>query len=97
VAYSTLRQSYDAIYHDLVPARAISSGTLSFGLVSIPFKIYTAASAEGVKFHQLHDKCGNRIKYQVYCPTDDEVVERSALVKGYEYAKGQYVRFDAQS
>lgn len=79
-----------------MPARAISSGTLSFGLVSIPFKIYTAASAEGVKFHQLHGKCGNRIKYQVYCPTDDEVVERSDLVKGYEYAKGQYVRFDAQ-
>jgi DNA end-binding protein Ku len=63
--------------------------------VSIPFKIYTAASAEGVKFHQLHGKCGNRIKYQVYCPTDDEVVERSDLVKGYEYAKGQFVRFDA--
>lgn len=95
VAYSTLRQSYDAIYHVPVPARAISSGTLSFGLVSIPFKIYTAASSEGVRFHQLHDKCGNRIKYQVYCPTDDEVVSRSDLVKGYEYAKGQYVRFDA--
>ena len=78
-----------------MPARAISSGTLSFGLVSIPFKIYTAASAEGVKFHHLHDKCGNRIRYQVYCPTDDEVVQRSDLVKGYEYAKGQYVRFDA--
>ena len=78
-----------------MPARAASSGTLSFGLVSIPFKIYTAASADGVKFHQLHEKCGNRIKYQVYCPTDDEVVERSDLVKGYEYAKGQFVRFDA--
>jgi len=78
-----------------MPARATSSGTLSFGLVSIPFKIYTAASADGVKFHQLHEKCGNRIKYQVYCPTDDEVVERSDLVKGYEYAKGQFVRFDA--
>ncbi|MGB5812187.1 MAG: Ku protein [Polyangiales bacterium] len=76
-----------------MPARAISSGTLSFGLVSIPFKMFTAASAEGVKFHQLHDKCSGRIKYQVYCPTDDEVVERADLVKGYEYAKGQYVRF----
>jgi len=79
-----------------VPARAISSGTLSFGLVSIPFKIFTAASAEGVRFHQLHEKCGNRIKYQVYCPTDDEVVDRADLVKGYEYAKGQFVRFDAE-
>ncbi len=78
-----------------MPARAISSGTLSFGLVSIPFKIFTAASAEGVRFHQLHEKCGNRIKYQVYCPTDDEVVERSDLIKGYEYAKGQFVRFEA--
>ena len=76
-----------------MPARAISSGTLSFGLVSIPFKMYTAASAEGVSFHQLHEKCGNRIKYQVYCPTDDEVISRSDLVKGYEYAKGQYVVF----
>ncbi|HSN82087.1 MAG TPA: Ku protein [Polyangiales bacterium] len=78
-----------------MPARAITSGTLSFGLVSIPFKLYTAASSESISFHQLHDKCGNRIKYQVYCPVDDEVVDRSDLVKGYEYAKGQYVRFDA--
>lgn len=78
-----------------MPARATGSGTLSFGLVSIPFKIYTAASPEGVKFHQLHKKCGGRIKYQVYCPTDDEVVERSDLVKGYEYAKGQFVQFDS--
>ena len=91
-----LRQSQDAIYHDPMPARAISSGTLSFGLVSIPFKLYTAASPEGVSFHQLHDKCGNRIRYQVYCPVDDEVVDRSNVVKGYEYAKGQYVRFDSQ-
>jgi DNA end-binding protein Ku len=79
-----------------MPARAISSGTLSFGLVSIPFKVYTAASAEGVKFNQLHAKCGGRIQYQVYCPTDQEVVPRSEIVKGYEYAKGQYVRFDEE-
>jgi DNA end-binding protein Ku len=79
-----------------VAARAISSGTISFGLVSIPFKVYTAASSEGVSFHQLHEKCGNRIKYQVYCPTDDEVVPRSDLVKGYEYAKGQYVVFEPE-
>ena len=91
-----LRHSSLRIYHGPVPARAISSGTLSFGLVSIPFKIYTAASAEGVKFHQLHKKCGNRIKYQVYCPTDDEVVDRASLVKGYEYAKGQFVLFEPE-
>ena len=77
-------------------ARSTASGTLSFGLVSIPFKLYTAARAEGASFHQLHDKCGGRIKYQVYCPTDDEVIERSELVKGYQYAKDQYVRFTAE-
>lgn len=76
--------------------RAISSGTLSFGLVSIPFKLFTAASPAGVKFNQLHNKCGNRINYQVYCPTDDEVVERTDLVKGYEYTKGQYVVFEEE-
>ena len=75
-------------------ARSIGSGTISFGLVSIPFKLYTAASSQSVKFHQLHGKCGGRIKYQVYCPTDDEVVERKELIKGYEYAKDQYVRFE---
>lgn len=74
-------------------ARAISSGTISFGLVSIPVKLYVAASAKTVSFHQLHEVCGSRIKMQLYCPTCERVVERSELVKGYEYAKNQYVRF----
>lgn len=75
-------------------ARAISSGTISFGLVSIPVKLYTAASSEQVRFNMLHRKCGGRLKMQYYCPVDDEVVERSEMVKGYEYARGQYVRFE---
>ncbi|NLE86881.1 MAG: Ku protein [Myxococcales bacterium] len=75
-------------------ARAISSGTISFGLVSIPVKLYTAASSEQVRFNMLHRKCGGRLKMQYYCPVDDEVVERGDIVKGYEYARGQYVRFD---
>src|SRR5690606_508739 len=75
-------------------ARAISSGTISFGLVSIPVKLYTAASSEQVRFNMLHRKCGGRLKMQYYCPVDDEVVERADMVKGYEYARGQYVRFE---
>ncbi|MFW5876624.1 MAG: Ku protein [Myxococcota bacterium] len=75
-------------------ARAISSGTISFGLVSIPVKLYTAASPQSVRFNQLHAVCGSRIKQQLYCPVCDVVVERDDLVKGYEYARGQYVRFD---
>jgi DNA end-binding protein Ku len=74
-------------------ARATSSTTISFGLVSIPVKVFTATSEQGVHFHQLHQKCGGRIKQKLYCPTDDEYVERTDLVKGYEVAKNQYVQF----
>jgi DNA end-binding protein Ku len=55
--------------------------------------MYTAASSESVSFNQLHEKCGGRIKQQILCPACNEVVERSSLVKGYEFAKDQYVRF----
>ena len=77
-------------------ARATSSGTISFGLVAIPVKLYTAASSEQVRFNMLHDKCGSRLKQQYLCPVDDEVVERSATVKGYEYSRGQFVLFSEE-
>lgn len=71
---------------------SLGSGTISFGLVSIPVKLYTAASSGGVSFNLLHAKCGSRIKQQTFCPVCNETVERSALVKGYEFQKDQYVR-----
>jgi DNA end-binding protein Ku len=74
-------------------ARAISSGTISFGLVSIPIKLYTAASSESVSFNMLHGKCGGRLKQQLFCPVDNEVVERAATVRGYEFQKDRYVQF----
>ena len=76
-----------------MPPHSIGSGTISFGLVSIPIKMYTTATSGGVSFNQLHAKCGNRIKQQTFCPVCNEVVERTGLVKGYEYTKDQYVRF----
>jgi DNA end-binding protein Ku len=77
-----------------MPARAVLSGTISFGLVSIPVKFFTAASSEQVSFNMLHKKCGGRVKMQFVCPIDNnEVVERADTVKGYEYSKGQYVQF----
>lgn len=76
-----------------MPPHSIGSGTLSFGLVSIPVKMYTAASSAGVSFNQLHEKCGGRIKQQIFCPACNETVDRTTLVKGYEFAKEQYVRF----
>src|SRR2546429_5432000 len=75
-----------------MPPHALGSGTISFGLVSIPIKLYTATSAGNVSFNLLHAKCGSRIKQQTFCPTCNETVERSGLVKGYEFTKDQYVR-----
>lgn len=77
-------------------ARAISSGTISFGLVSIPVKLYTAASSEQVRFNMLHPKSHSRLKQQLYSPVDDEVIERKDTVRGYEYSKGQYVVFEEE-
>ncbi len=74
-------------------ARSIGSGTISFGLVSIPFKIFTATSAKSVSFNMLHKTCGSRLKQQLLCPVDNVVVERSDTVRGFEYAREQYVQF----
>ncbi|PYM04180.1 MAG: Ku protein [Candidatus Rokuibacteriota bacterium] len=76
-----------------MPPHSMGSGTISFGLVSIPVKMFTAASGAGVSFNLLHEKCGNRIKQQQVCPVCNEVVDRTQLVRGFEFAKEQYVRF----
>ena len=72
-------------------ARATSSGTISFGLVSIPIKVYTAASPKTVRFNMLHETDKARLKQQLVCSGCGEQVERSETVKGYEYSRGQYV------
>ncbi|EYF06732.1 non-homologous end joining protein Ku [Chondromyces apiculatus] len=71
--------------------RANASGTISFGLVTIPVKIYTATTSHRVSFHMLHEKCGTRVHMQYVCPTDEEVVSRKELVRGFEHAKDQFV------
>jgi DNA end-binding protein Ku len=78
-------------------ARPLASGTISFGLVSIPVKLYPATqSSAGISFNLLHGKCGSRLKQQYLCAKDGEVVPREAMVKGYEFAKDQYVTFTAE-
>ena len=72
-------------------ARAISSGTICFGLGSIPIKVYAATKSQSVNFNMLHDKDKSRLKQQYICSTCGEVVERSATIRGYEYARDQYV------
>ena len=71
-------------------ARAIASGTISFGLVSVPIKLYSATQSKSLSFRLLHGKDKSRLKQQYICSTCGEVVERNDMVKGYEYAKDQY-------
>jgi DNA end-binding protein Ku len=74
-------------------ARAISSGTICFGLVSIPVKVYSAISSQTVRFNTLDREHHQWIKQQFVSAKTGEVVPRADTVKGYEYAKGQYVVF----
>lgn len=75
-------------------ARALASLTVSFGMVSIPVKLYSATQAQaGVSFNLLHAACGSRLKQQYLCAREGVIVERADMVKGYEFAKDQYVTF----
>jgi DNA end-binding protein Ku len=75
-------------------ARSIASLTVSFGLVSIPVKLYSATEASrAISFNMLHKACGSRLKQQYLCAKEEVVVPREDMVKGYEFAKDQYVMF----
>jgi DNA end-binding protein Ku len=75
-----------------MPARSIGTATISFGLVSIPTKLYTTNESSGdIHFNMLHDADGARLKQQYICTQCNEVVDRDHTVKGYEHTKGQYV------
>ena len=74
--------------------RAIASGQIAFGLVSIPVKLFSAAeSSEKISFNMLHRDCGSRVQQQLFCPKDERTIERSETAKGYEFSRGQYVLF----
>jgi DNA end-binding protein Ku len=72
-------------------ARAIWSGSISFGMVSIPVKLFGATESKDISFNLLHATCGTRLKQLRWCPTDEVEVPWSETVRGYEYAKDQYV------
>ena len=72
-------------------ATSVWKGYISFGLVSVPVRLFAAARESHVSFNQLHTPCGSRIKQQIVCPVCDEKVERSDLSKGYEVDKDVYV------
>lgn len=72
-------------------ARAIWSGSISFGMVSIPVKLFGATQSKDIAFHLLHATCGTRLQQRRWCPTDEVDVPWTETARGYEYTKGQYV------
>jgi DNA end-binding protein Ku len=78
-------------------ARSIGSLTISFGMVSIPVKLYSATEASrAISFNLLHKACGSRLKQQYFCVKEEVPVAREDMVKGYEFAKDQYVMFSPE-
>ena len=77
-------------------ATSVWKGYLTFGLISIPIRLFSAARSERIGLNQLHKVCKSRIRMPLFCPTCERQVERSEIVKGYEYEKDQYVLFDEE-
>jgi DNA end-binding protein Ku len=77
--------------------RAFASGQIAFGLVSIPVKLFSATeSSEKISFNMLHKDCGNRVQQQLFCSKDERTIDRTEVVKGYEFSRGQYVLFSEE-
>jgi DNA end-binding protein Ku len=75
-------------------AATVWRGTISFGLVSIPIRLFAAARTKRTYLHQIHKECNTRLKQPLYCPHCERIVDRSEVIKGYEYETGQYVLID---
>jgi DNA end-binding protein Ku len=75
-------------------AATLWKGHITFGLISIPIRLFTAARAEHTRFHEIHRECGTRIHHQLYCPYDERVVRRDEVALGYETDNDKYVRVE---
>lgn len=73
--------------------RPIRSATITFGLVSIPVKFFTAASSEDIHFNLLHSSCGSRVNRKWWCPEHEKIISADELIRGYQVRKGKYVTF----
>jgi DNA end-binding protein Ku len=71
-------------------------GFITFGLISVPIRLFVAARYSHIRFHEVHRKCGNRVHQQLYCPYDEQVVPRDEIVMGYESDDGKMVVVDPQ-
>jgi DNA end-binding protein Ku len=77
-------------------AASVWKGSISFGLVSVPIKLFAAARYSHISFHEVHRECGHRVKQQLYCPYDQRVVSRDEIVMGYEVDEDKMVIVDRQ-
>lgn len=75
-------------------ASSVWKGQLTFGLVSMPVRLMSAARSESISFNQLHKTDGSRIKQMIYCQSEDKPIPRTEIVKGFEYEKDKYVVID---
>lgn len=77
-------------------AATVWKGHLTFGLISIPLRLHSAARSERISFNQLHKECHARLKQPLFCPKCNRMVERTEIIKGYEHEKDQYVLFSEE-
>jgi DNA end-binding protein Ku len=77
-------------------AAAVWKGSISFGLLSIPIRLFPAARSERINLHQIHKECHTRLRQPLYCPKHRRIVDRSEVIRGYEYEKGHYIFIEAQ-
>ena len=71
-------------------AASVWTGYLTFGLISMPVRLFSGARGTRISFHMLHRDDNTRVKQQLYCPNDEKIIDRSEVVKGYEFRKGEY-------
>jgi DNA end-binding protein Ku len=74
--------------------RSLWNGTLTFGLVNVPVKVFTATESKSIHFHQVHLKDGARIEHRRICPKEDKEVPSDEIVKGYELSSGEYIELE---
>jgi DNA end-binding protein Ku len=77
-------------------ASTVWKGYLTFGLISVPIRLFAGARHEHISFHMVHKSCGTRVRQQLYCPHDEKVIERSETVKGYEESKDAFLEIDPE-
>ena len=76
--------------------RPLRNATISFGLVNIPVRFYTATKSEDISFNLLHESCGSRVQRKWFCPKDDTIINADELIRGYQISKNTYVTFSQE-